>query len=368
MPNFDIIKTVNPEKTFRVASVMGKFDLQSNQVQERFVGNIELPEKWQIGLIVGKSGTGKTTIAKQLFENAYITNFEYTAETILDDMPENKTVEEITKTFNSVGFSSPPSWLKPYEVLSNGEKMRADLARAILSDKDFFVFDEFTSVVDRQVAKIGSFAMQKAIRKTEKKFIAVTCHADVEDWLIPDWVFNTNDMNFRLIESEKKNRPNLRFALYETKEKSKYWKLFGKYHYLSHSHNNAARVFIATINDEVCGFESVLNLPHPKVKNFKMEHRLVILPDYQGIGLGLKISNLVGEILNKEGKRFISTTSSPALIFARKKDTHWRCTNYGRGKAYGGKNGIGHYKGSVNRITTSWEYIPEKNKENDYGL
>jgi len=85
-------------------------------------------------------------------------------------MPKNKSVEDITSAFNSVGFSSPPSWLKPYSVLSNGQKMRVDLARAILEDNQLFVFDEFTSVVDRNVAQIGSFAMQKAIRKTNKKF------------------------------------------------------------------------------------------------------------------------------------------------------------------------------------------------------
>ena len=206
MPNFDIVKIVNPKKTFRVASVMGRFDLQTNQVKEQFIGNLDLSENWQIGLIVGKSGTGKTTIAKQLFPDAYVTNFEYSAETILDDMPVEKNIDDIIKTFNSVGFSSPPSWLKPYSVLSNGEKMRVDLARAILNEKDFFVFDEFTSVVDRQVAKIGSFAMQKAIRKTQKKFNAVTCHEDVEDRLLPDWVFNTNDMTFHENENQKKGK------------------------------------------------------------------------------------------------------------------------------------------------------------------
>lgn len=40
-------------------------------------------------------------------------------------------------------------------------KLRVYLANAILSDKELFVFDEFTSVVDRNVAQIGSFAMQK---------------------------------------------------------------------------------------------------------------------------------------------------------------------------------------------------------------
>lgn len=207
MPNFDIIREVKPSKTFRVASIMGTYDLQDNVIQERFVGSINLPQNWQIGLIVGASGSGKTTIAKELFPNAYVEHFEYTHESLLDDMPENATISQITKALTSVGLASVPSWLKSYAVLSNGEKMRCDLARAILSDNKLFVFDEFTSVVDRNVAKIGSFAMQKAIRKTDKQFIAVTCHYDVEDWLLPDWVFDTNSMTFRSNEGLKKISP-----------------------------------------------------------------------------------------------------------------------------------------------------------------
>jgi ABC-type Mn2+/Zn2+ transport system ATPase subunit len=218
MPTFDIIKEVKPNKTFRVASVIGKFDLQSENIVEHFKGDIDIPDNWQIGLIVGKSGTGKTTIAKQLFEDSYITSYEYTNETVLDDMPKECSVEQITSAFNSVGFSSPPSWLKPYSVLSNGQKMRVDLARAILEKNELFVFDEFTSVVDRNVAQIGSFAMQKAIRKTNKKFIAVTCHFDVQDWLLPDWVFNTDTMTFQSFEGQKKKidqKLNLKYSITE---------------------------------------------------------------------------------------------------------------------------------------------------------
>ena len=207
MPNFDIIKEVNPKESFRVASIIGKFDLQTKNIKEHFTGEIDLDSDWQIGLIVGSSGTGKSTIAKQLFSNAYITKFKYLAGTILDDMPKESSVEDITKAFNSVGFSSPTSWLKPYDVLSNGEKMRVDLARCLLENRDLIVFDEFTSVVDRTVAQIGSFAMQKAIRKTNKKFIAVTCHYDVNDWLLPDWIFDTNKMEF--IKTSKKKDQTL---------------------------------------------------------------------------------------------------------------------------------------------------------------
>ncbi len=361
MPRFDIIREIKPAETFRVSSVIGTFDLQTSNIVEHFKGDIHLPEQWQIGLIVGNSGTGKTTIAKELFPNEYITTFNYNAETVLDDMPAHSSVTDITKAFNSVGFSSPPSWLKPYAVLSNGEKMRVDLANAMLSKKKLFVFDEFTSVVDRNVAKIGSFAMQKAIRKSNKQFIAVGCHFDVADWLMPDWIFNTNDMTFQTFEGQKKNKPEWNIRIYETKAKQQFWEMFRKYHYLSHNHNNAARVFIMTLNDEICGFCSTLPFPHPKKKGFWKGHRTIILPDYQGIGIGHILSNNVAEIMKKEGKGFISTSSNPAFIQSRKKDPKWIVTRVGR-TSKGSSNGKiqnKHKKGSTssNRITVSFEYI-----------
>lgn len=206
MPHFDIIRESKPEKTFRVESVMGTFDLSSEKVTEHFVGDIDLPKEWNIGLIVGRSGSGKTTIAKELFGEYIVDKMEYTHDNILDDMPTDVTMREITMALNSVGFSSPPSWLKQYSALSNGEKMRCDIARAILESKDMFVFDEFTSVVDRNVARISSFAIQKAIRRNNKKFIAISCHYDIQDWLMPDWVFNTDSMTFQLIDAETKKK------------------------------------------------------------------------------------------------------------------------------------------------------------------
>lgn len=359
MQTFDIIREVNPKSTFRIESVKGTYDLQTNNITQHFKGQIDIPKKWNIGLIVGRSGTGKTTIAKELFNDLLIDNYEYKSECVLDDMPSECTVEYICKTFNSVGFSSPPNWLKPYRVLSNGEKMRVDLARSILSKKNCFAFDEFTSVVDREVAKIGSFAMQKAIRSLNKQFIAVTCHHDVEEWLLPDWVFNTDSMTFHSYEGEKKNRPKLEFKIFETKEKSKYWAMFSKYHYLSHNHNNAARVFIATLNDEIVAFSSALPFPHPKLKNHWKGHRTVVLPDYQGIGLGHLLSNNIAEILKKDGKGFISTSSNPAIIATRKNDKKWIITRIGRtGKSTSKTKNINHVNFcSNNRITVSFKYI-----------
>ncbi len=151
---------------------------------------------WQIGVIVGRSGSGKTSIAKHLFQKAYIKAFEYKNECVLDDFPEDLETSEITRMLCSVGFASPPDWLKSYDCLSQGEKMRVDIARGLCIDQPLIVFDEFTSVVDREIAKVSAYAISKAVRRSKKKFIAVTCHYDVVDWLDPDWVFCTDTMEF----------------------------------------------------------------------------------------------------------------------------------------------------------------------------
>lgn len=194
MPHFDIVKKSEVEKTYRVARIMSDFDIKSEHANEHFKGSINLPEKWNIGVIVGGSGTGKTTIARELFGDIIIDGFEYSAKSVIDDMPKKCGIDDIEQMFYAVGFGSVPSWLKPYKVLSNGEKMRVDIARALL-DRDLICFDEFTSVVDRQVAETSCIAINKAIKRNNKQFIAVSCHRDILEWLQPDWVLDTDSMS-----------------------------------------------------------------------------------------------------------------------------------------------------------------------------
>lgn len=196
---FDIVRSSPVAKSFRVERVGADFDFRKDTIAERFSGVVELPDDWRIGLIVGPSGTGKTTIARELFGADVCASFDWKADSVIDDMPKGVSVQDIERTFYAVGFGSVPSWLKPFRVLSNGEKMRVELARALLSDAPVVCFDEFTSVVDRRVAETACIAVAKAVRRTGRRFVAVSCHRDVAEWLAPDWAFDTETMrNFRL--------------------------------------------------------------------------------------------------------------------------------------------------------------------------
>ena len=95
----------------------------------------------------------------QIFPEAYIRGFDYSHKCVLDDFPEGLETGEINRALCSVGFASPPDWLKAYDCLSQGEKMRVDIARALCLDSQLIVFDEFTSVVDREIAKVSAYAL-----------------------------------------------------------------------------------------------------------------------------------------------------------------------------------------------------------------
>lgn len=132
--------------------------------------------------------------------------------------------------------------------------------------------------------------------------------------------------------------------------------MFAKYHYLNHSHNNAADVYFCTVNDEIAGFFSVLPFPHPKIKKARRGHRVVIRPDFQGLGISGIFRNYVANIYKEKGYRFFSKTSHPALIMLLKRSDKWACISKGRAPKIGKTSSIGG-KSSSNRVTVSFEYL-----------
>jgi ABC-type ATPase with predicted acetyltransferase domain len=211
MPAVDIVIETPISTSVRAAQVSSMFGVPAQEkCRLEWHGEMPVEERpWNVGLIVGPSGSGKSTILRRAF--AEPKTFDWSAPSVIDDFDRANSVQTIAEICQAVGFNTIPAWLRPYAVLSNGEKFRADLARRLLESDEFVVCDEFTSVVDRQVAKIGSHAVQKYARKHDRKFVAASCHCDLEDWLQPDWVFEPATMVFRWRSVQR--RPGLNCAI-----------------------------------------------------------------------------------------------------------------------------------------------------------
>jgi ABC-type lipoprotein export system ATPase subunit len=356
MQSVKFLKKITYKPTFRTEQICGIYDLEPKKTLEKeFVFDIDLNFDWQIGMIVGLSGSGKSSLAKELFTKNYDPKHKWTDDTsFLNDFSKDISIKEICKCLSNIGFSSPPLWLLPYRELSTGQKFRVDVVRSILESEEMCCIDEFTSVVDRNVAKIGSHCIQKFIRKTNKKFVAVSCHSDIQEWLQPDWIF---DVDTNKLTRGYLQRPKIELKIYE--EGIEKWELFRKYHYLNTSIHKGAKCFVGYVWDIPVVFGSYLTFPHPKIKKTKRGHRTVVLPDFQGLGIGNKMSDFVAKYCINKGFRYFSTTSQPSMIYYRNKSKNWKIIRlpsklggFKRNTAFNRPNST-----SFQRITTSFEYI-----------
>lgn len=336
--------------------IEGMFDLSADKVSSvNWDVEFDLPDDWNIGVIVGPSGAGKTTIASELWHDKLFKPFDDDDERAVVDMfRKDLSVKDISGALSSVGFSSPPAWVRQYRVLSNGEKFRCNMARAILEGDDVVVVDEYSSVVDRTVARIGSAAISKAVRRKNKKVILLSCHFDILDWLEPDWVLKPATGEYycgRYLHQ----RPDIELEIYTVHSSA--WKIFRRHHYLDTSIALASECYAAFFESQPVAFTAVMHFPHPKSKNIKREHRTVCLPDYQGVGIGNALSNFVASLYKKRGFRYRSQTSHPAMIRHRNKSPLWKLDQQPSLSPKIGKSGKQKWKAATRRLIASFEYV-----------
>lgn len=189
-------KKVEVKRSYAVARALALFNVPPEDVTEFHI-KADIPVEftdWKIGAIIGPSGSGKTTLVEALKDKGYVEpELEPWSHelAILDGIGGG--FDAATGALASVGLGTVPSWVRPFGILSNGEKFRANLARTLNGNASSVVIDEFTSVVDRRVACIGAGAFAKAWRRREwGQVIVVGPHFDILPWMKPDWVVRTS--------------------------------------------------------------------------------------------------------------------------------------------------------------------------------
>ncbi len=338
------------------------FDIQNKSESNVLIeANLEgIPKDWNIGVVYGGSGTGKTTILKNYFKKEMDkSNFDNSKSLISNfDWLEP---EQATFLLSAMGLSSVPTWLRPFNTLSNGEQYRANLAYLVgkANDNEVILVDEYTSVVDREVAKAMSNALQKYVRKTNKKIVLASCHFDIMEWLQPDWIYSPQKGRLEIAPSLR--RPEIKLEIFRCRYET--WKIFKHHHYMSFDLNKAAICYVITWNDKPVSFIAIL--PFPGVGDAKTRRisRIVTLPDFQGLGIGKRIIDYFSSLYYKVDSQMYIRTVSPALGLAMTKDvSNWQPT-LSNLKANFADDSSG--RKLMNRPSYSFKYVGEKSKDSE---
>ena len=289
MPTFEHLVNTPYVSSFRSKKIESQFDLSpEDNLSKQW--NIDIPVEnveWNIGVIVGSSGSGKTSIGKVAF----------------------------------------------------GE------------------VDEYTSVVDRTVAKIGSSAIAKTARKLNKKIVLLSCHYDILEWLEPDWIYRIDTGEF---QRGSLRRPDINIQIQRCHSSA--WRLFREHHYLSHYLITHSECYMALVNGEPAAFFSFIYDRYGKRKNIVRAHRIVVLPDYQGIGLGNIGTQKLMRYYGEKGYIVKLITSHPALIHSFIKNKDYRLCSKVDLKGVQGATAETIRIVDLTRIKATFQYIGSRDK------
>jgi ABC-type lipoprotein export system ATPase subunit/GNAT superfamily N-acetyltransferase len=320
-----------------------------------------------IVLVVGTSGSGKSTILKSLGEHVRPQVEFYN--TVIENFSTPERGEELLL---ACGLRSIPTWFRPPHTLSNGEHHRFEMAMSI--DQGISIIDEFTSVVDRDTAKSLAYSIRKYYDQcgtTEPLYIA-SCHRDIIDWLDPEWVYDTDlqKLDNRRSLHRLGTRPELALTIKSTSVD--YWRYFCRYHYLDTAISKSAHYYVLLLGNKPIGFHAAIHSTNRDIHSYWRGHRTVILPEFQGMGIGTAFSDAIAQMYVDRGLRYFSKTAHPSFGEHREKSELWRPTSTNKKSRLGSyllKDGTARkmpgYGGTTTardagRVCYSHEYIGPK--------
>jgi GNAT superfamily N-acetyltransferase len=331
MQNFVVRLSSEPSQSFRCTKAANALDIDvSKKLTHTLDVSMDLATPYKVGLVLGASGSGKTSLARLMFGRGFDAPILDLDRPVIDQFPPEWSYDDCAAALGGMGLSAVTCWIRPAGSLSNGQRARAEAALRLAQPGDGpVVIDEWTSVVDRTVAKAMSLCIAKHARRSGRPVILLSCHYDIVDWLAPDWILDCNTGKYldrRGLRCERSEvlafdvRPCARAA----------WRGFSRYHYLSeHLPGGFVETFGLYHGADQVGFQAFANyVPRRAGERMKMHsNRTVIHPDYCGFGLGIRLIDATSAHMAGRGFDVRAKFSSLPVFKAFRRSPHWRLTD-----------------------------------------
>jgi ABC-type lipoprotein export system ATPase subunit len=343
-------------------TIRTKYDIKD--YKEMTVTIPDLPREG-IVLIVGTSGSGKSTILRSLYHSQAVSISP--CSTVIENFSTPERGEELLL---ACGLRTIPAWFRTPATLSNGEYHRFEIA--MMLDQGVRCIDEFTSVVDRDTAKSLAYSLRQYHNEDRRVLYIASCHRDIIDWLDPDWVYDTD---LQVLDNRRAlhrlgRRPPITLTIRGTGPEM--WRSFSKYHYLDTRMSRSVHCYVGLIGDKPVAFHAAIHSTNRDIHSYWRGHRTVVLPEFQGLGIGTAFSDAIAQMYVDRGMRYFSKTAHPSFGEHREKSPLWRATSTNRKSRLGSyllKDGTARkmpgYGGTTTtrdagRICYSHEYIGKK--------
>jgi ABC-type lipoprotein export system ATPase subunit/GNAT superfamily N-acetyltransferase len=276
-----------------------------------------------IVLIVGTSGSGKSTILRSLGHTQVVS--VNPGSTVIENF---STVERGEELLLAAGLRSIPAWFRLPGTLSNGEYHRFEMALAL--DQGIRCIDEFTSVVDRDTAKALAYSVRKYYDRNPGVLYIASCHRDITDWLDPDYIYDTDmqELSARRSLHLRLGRPAITLDIRGTTPND--WQRFGKHHYLDTRISRSVHCYVGLIGEKPVAFHAAIHSTNRDIHSYWRGHRTVVLPEFQGLGIGTAFSDAIAQIYVDRGLRYFSKTAHPSFGEHRERSPLWRATSTNR--------------------------------------
>lgn len=210
------------------------------------------PTEWLLSLrpgtltlITGPSGSGKSqmlaAIARRCPTARFIQNTPFPSDVaVVDGVAPARPLEQALGILTACGLSEPMLWIRPFTQLSEGERFRARLARAIslsssmrhtgdevpdpdpdLDDSDGnehvgvchpgspspLLCDEFGAFLHTRLAKATAFNLRKLVSRERLALVVATSRQDLEEDLCPDITVRLGECERQIEHARKKGMP-----------------------------------------------------------------------------------------------------------------------------------------------------------------